>query len=466
MPYGVRISAHSPMIDTEPLIRPEHPWEGWISGGTTIFEDDGRFRLYYPAYTGGVDQRDPEARRRAVADSDFVVPWQTQVLAYAESDDGVVWTKPTVGTVEFNGSTENNIIFNDTGTVFKDPGAPAPERYKLIFQNKKGNGDQVLGAVSSDGIRFEQLPEPLLDGYVSDTQIIARFDSDRGRYIAYFRGWDRHEHGRIHGRRNISYAETDSFGNWPRPEAIHWAHAQDGPDVDIYTNAYAPWPEGGDAHLAFPVFYERGLDISDLHMMTSRDGVNWERHDQGPIVPRSEPGAISNPGLDWHAGIYAGCGLVSLRPDECSLVISPAPTSHNNLLNIKESHLQDVYNDLGYLCRAVWRKDGFTSLEAETVGAFTTYPLIFTGKQLKVNAWTRFRGDIRIELADASMETRPRAAEAIPGRSFEDCDPLTGDILDGVVTWNGESDLSDWTGKPVRMRFKMTRARLHAIRFV
>ena len=75
MPYGLRIAAHSPRINPEPLIRAEHPWEGWISGGTTQFEDEGRIRLYYPAYTGSVDQRDPEERRRASEESDCVVPW-------------------------------------------------------------------------------------------------------------------------------------------------------------------------------------------------------------------------------------------------------------------------------------------------------------------------------------------------------------------------------------------------------
>ena len=154
-----------------------------------------------------------------------------------------------------------------------------------------------------------------------------------------------------------------------------------------------------------------------------------------------------------------------MRPDEHSLVISPAQTSHNNLMNMRESLLQDVYNDLGYICRATWRRDGFTSLEAETKGACTTYPLVFAGRELKVNAWTRFRGDIRIEIADASMETRPRPAQPVPGRTLAECDPIRGDVLDGTVTWNGQSDLSAWAGKQVRLRLEMDRARLHSLRF-
>ena len=453
MPYGVRISSHVPRIDPEPLIPTEYPYEMSVGGMMTVFEDEGRFRLYYTGHYGGTNPEDEYDPRR-------------HVLAYAESDDGVTWTKPSVGSVEFEGSKDNNIVFDDIGTVFKDPSAPADERYKLIYQYKKEGGDRVLGAVSPDGLRWTRLEQPLLTGYVSDTQIVAKFDEEQGKYIGYFRGWDRHEHGRYHGRRNISIAETETFGSWPAPRPIVTPDVQDGPDVDIYTNAYSPWPGGADAHLMFPVFYHRRLDVTQLHMMTSRDGLNWERHARKPMVPTAEPGTSGNPGLDWHTGVYAGCGVISPRPDEHSLLFHPSATSHNNLLRTREGYLQDVVDDLGYICRATWRKDGFTSIETETKGAFTTYPLVFTGSTLKVNAWTRFRGEIRVEVADASVETRPQPAVPIPGRTLADCDTLTGDILDGTVTWNGESDLSAWSGKQVRLRVEMTRARIHALEFV
>ena len=375
------------------------------------------------------------------------------------------WTKPTVGSVEFEGSKDNNIVYPDWGTVCKDPSAPADERYKLIHQYKKEGGDRVLGAVSADGLHWQPLERPVLSDYVSDTQIVAAFDEERGRYVGYFRGWDRHEHGRYHGRRNIAYAETEAFESWPGPEALVPPDVQDGPSTDIYRNSYTRWPGGGNAHLMFPLFYQRGRDTSQLQMMTSRDGLRWERHSRAPIVPVAEPGTSGRPGMDWHAGVRAGCGLFSTRPDEHSLVISPLDRSHNNLLNMPEGLLQGVRGDLGYICRATWRKDGFTSLEADARGACTTYPLIFTGSKLKVNAWTRFRGEVRIEVADASVETRPLPALPILGRTLLDCDTITGDALDGTVTWGGESDLSAWSGRPVRLRIEMTRARLHALHF-
>ena len=114
---------------------------------------------------------------------------------------------------------------------------------------------------------------------------------------------------------------------------------------------------------------------------------------------------------------------------------------------------------------ATWRQDGFVSLEAESLGGCSTLILAFSGSRLVLNSWTRFGGEIRVELADASNDNRRIHAPAFPDRAFEDCDPISGDHLDHVVTWKGESDLSAWSGHPVRLRFRMQRARLFSLRF-
>ena len=68
---------------------------------------------------------------------------------------------------------------------------------------------------------------------------------------------------------------------------------------------------------------------------------------------------------------------------------------------------------VGYICRATWRKDGFTSLEAETEGGFTTAPFTFTGGRLKINAWTRFRSEVQVEVLDASEQTNTFAGDIV-----------------------------------------------------
>ena len=459
-PFGVRIAVHMPRIEPEPLVSPDRPWESSMVGYSTLFEDEGRYRLYYEAHYQGEGEEYGD---------------YGAMLAYAESTDGVNWVKPTIGTVDFHGSTDNNLVYGlelskgrgaHGATVFMDPSAPSEEKYKMVHSGRENGRRFVFGAVSPDGLRWTPIEEPLINDYMSDTQTVVRFDPEKERYMGYFRGWSAHG-TRVHGHRTIAYAESDRFESWPRPEQLVAPDMHDGPDTDIYTNACTPWP-GADAYLMFPTFFQRRLDTTEVHMMTSRDGLHWERPTRRPVVPSGEPGS------DSEGGVYAGCGLVSLQPGEWSLPIFPTLITHNQ--SEFSAELRSSGPHQGYLCRAVWRQDGFTSLEAETEGECTTMPFTFTGSRLEVNGWTRFGGELRVELADPSGESKgsntllktsgPKVAEPAAGRTLEECDPISGDALKGTVTWNGESDLSAWAGKPVRLRLKMRRARLYAIQFV
>ena len=443
MPHGVRIAVHNPRIEPERLVEPDNPWEGAFICYVSIFEDDGLYRMYMMNW-GNVNQGWDDGRRGHLYD---------YMVVYAESTDGINWTKPNVGAVSWNGSTDNNVVYAGHGApAFKDPSAPPDQRYKLVCMDTYKGRPCLRGAVSADGMRFNTMEEPILFDYGSDTHTVIRFDPDKGRYVGYFRG-------KSHGRRElrtIAYAETDRFESWPTPEVIVTPDVLDHPDTDIYTNSHTLWPDA-DAQLMFPAFYERRLDVTEIHLMTSRDGLHWERPMRQPIIPIGEPGS----GLEF--SIYAGCELLNLRPGEWSLPISPRPSSHNQ--EEYPGGMSDV-SERGYVCLATWRQDGITSLEAETEGSCATVPFTFSGNRLEVNAWSLFGGGIRVELADASTETRFSSSEAIAGRSFDDSDPISGDALKHTVTWNGESDLSAWAGKPVRLRFQMRRARMHAFQFV
>ncbi len=445
MPHGVQIGAHNPRIDARPLVAPEFAWESRINVYSTLFEDEGRFRLYYETHL--VAAKDQPEDLKAM-------------LAYAESGDGVHWEKPTVGRATFDGSTQNNIVYGldlahgrgaHGATVFKDPSAPAEQRYKLVHMARVGGELGVYGAVSPDGTSWSAIEQPLLNGYMSDTQTVVAFDEAKGRYVGYFRGWNGLQHGKWHGRRTIAYAETEDFTHWPEPRVIVEPDKHDGPDTDIYTNAYIAWPGAGDAYLMFPAFYQRAADVLEVQLMTSRDGVRWERASREPVVPAGEPGS------SWEGGVYAGCGLAALQPGEWSLPIGPQWHTHN-----QEHFAQGRTADpphRGYVCRAIWRQDGLTSLEAPAEGRCTTVPLIFSGSRLELNVWTRFAGEVRVELIEAS-------GSPIPGFGFDECEPVTGDAPRHIVSWNGNSDLSAWSGTPVRLRLWLRRARLHALQFV
>ena len=452
--YGIKLTAHLPKLSSDPLVEADRPWEeGEALTGLgvyhTLLEDDGTFKLFYDA--GSMD---------GILDTDEDTGTQ-RVLAYAESTDGVNWAKPNIGTVTFKGSRENNLVFGldaspgrdaHGASVFIDPSSPSDKRYKLVSMGTYEGRFCIFGAVSPDGFNWKLIQKPLIPKYISDVQQIVRFDAEKGKYVGYFRGWTAHEHGTSHGRRYIAYSETEDFMNWPRPTPLVKASLHDSPDTDVYTNSYNLWP-GADAHVMLPALYHHTEDYADVYMLVSRDGQNWERPLQGPVLPAGEPGSHSA------GSIYAGHGIVSLKPGEWSTPVTPRRASHNTVFFDNSMKEPGVF-------AATWREDGFMSIDADSHGAFTTLILDFDGKAMKLNTYTRLGGEILVEIADASNDNRRVHAPAIPGRSFDDCDPITGDHTSKTVSWNGNSDLSDWAGKPVRIRFKMRRAKLYAISFV
>ena len=87
------------------------PWEGNTCGYVSVFQDGDLYRMYY------------RGSLRVYTEGKIEYP-REPVTCYAESADGVRWTKPSLGLVEFEGSKDNNIILEGTGThnfaPFKD----------------------------------------------------------------------------------------------------------------------------------------------------------------------------------------------------------------------------------------------------------------------------------------------------------------------------------------------------------
>ena len=77
------------------------PWEGNACAYSSFFHDGEKYRLYYTANhyvnrEGKIEE--PHGRQ----------------LCYAESVDGIDFTKPKLGLVEFDGSKKNNIVLGPT----------------------------------------------------------------------------------------------------------------------------------------------------------------------------------------------------------------------------------------------------------------------------------------------------------------------------------------------------------------
>ena len=287
MPHGVRLRVIPPIIQPDPIILPVNPADGiFIGVYSTLMRDGGKYRLWYE---GWEDLEKPNN------------------ICYAESEEGRQWRKPELGLNEFHGSKRNNIVYlgGHGATIFLDPSAPENERYKLLHIMDAPKGEQpaswVFGAVSPDGLRWKRLEQPVLK-HVSDTQSVVVYDADRGKYVAYVRGWEPESLIGYGGRRVVKRTESDSFRSFPRPDIVLAPESSDGPDVDIYTNAYQRWRGAARSHLMLPAFYHRATDIVDVHLAVSRDGVRWSRPSPNPLIPVGPQGSADLRKASWHLG--------------------------------------------------------------------------------------------------------------------------------------------------------------------
>ncbi len=140
----------------------------------TVLRDGGRFRMwYYACHWGRNPDWPPEVARQVARNDSELFPGP---LCYAESDDGVTWSKPALRQVLFKGSSDNNALALPHGlvcgaTVIKDQDDPDPaRRYKMVYEfwprasdpplEGVGRDPTVARAVSPDGIGWTVLDCP------------------------------------------------------------------------------------------------------------------------------------------------------------------------------------------------------------------------------------------------------------------------------------------------------------------
>ena len=449
MPLGIRLEV-KPAERSEPILRA--PASDIILFGGSLIQQDGLYRLWYDVWpVSHVGQ--PYMGMR-------------NVVRYLESQDGTTWRAPDLGLVEYEGSSHNNIVYGDPltrasgyhgGCVFQDPSAPASERFKCFhlgridregvaayrtrypqdvdpFQFERDHVSALYGAVSPDGIHWTPIAEPLLV-QTSDTHNICAYDANLGQYVAFVRTW-------YLGRRSIGRSATDDFHHFPLPEEIFWPDAMEPPYDLWYVNGKTLMPGTSDYHLMFPMRWSLIDDHFEFRLASSPDGIVWGWIPGDPVAQPGPAGA-------WDGGVVVpGYGLVDLPGDRTGMLVEGSPYPHK--------HPRPA--GTGSLGWASWPKERLVALKADQVGSFALFPLQVTGRTVHLNFKTTFAGHVRVEAVDAK-------GQVLPGRSFADCDPLSGDHLDQVVSWHGMADLGHQPGDAVTLRFQLRTAELYAVHF-
>ena len=451
MKDGAELRLHHPE-PREVVMVHDAPWEGSGCGYHTVFQDGSLYRMYYKAW------------HLAPQQGKLDIPHPT-FGAYAESRDGIHWTKPELGLFEFEGSKANNIVWSGKGghdfTPFKDtnPDCKAGEEYKAIAYGPDPTGAYAFK--SSDGIRWSFLEEaPILTKGAFDTQNVAFWDSVRGEYRAYIRDF-------ADGVRGIRTAMSRDFRAWTEPV---WLEYPGAPVEALYTNQIKPYYRAPHLFIGFPTRYvERGWSpsmealpdpehrhirsscsprygtaITDALLMTSRDGNTFHRWGE----------AFLRPGLRLKDNWAYGDNYIAWQVVETKSGMAHAP----NELSIYATESYWTGNS-SLLRRYTLRIDGFVSITAPLSGGeFTTKPLIFEGRELVLNFSTSAAGSIRIEIQN-------EAGKPLDGFRLEDAPEIFGDDLERVVPWKDGCGLDGLSGTPVRLRVVLKDADLYSLRF-
>lgn len=433
----------------------DRPWEGSASGYPTVFQDGDLYRMYYRGHRYIID---PPPLRQA----------QSEVVCYAESRDGIHWTRPNLGLFDWTGSKENNIIWAGSYEThnfapFKDsnPSTRPEERYKAIGGTTASKG--LWTFKSADGIHWTRLSEkPVVSTGAFDSHNTAFWDEEHKRYTMYVRYFSE---GEFKGLRLIGVSYSTDFANWSEPVGIAYP---DSPPQQMYTNQILPYYRAPHLLFGFPTRYvarpltpfvrnldpldlreklikadERcGTDLTDGLFMSSRDGLTFKRWDEAFLRPGPQA-----EGRWVYGDMYQSYGLWETR--------SPAGDSEISL-HFNEGSWRDAESRLR---RYTIRLDGFVSLNSPySGGAVTTKPLVFAGNKLKVNYSTSAAGSLRVELQDAS-------GSPIPGFELESSAEHFGDSVVQTISWKNGSDVTPLIGQPVRIRFVLSDADLYAFQF-
>ncbi|MDZ4290158.1 MAG: hypothetical protein U0984_19485, partial [Prosthecobacter sp.] len=315
----------NPVLRTGPEGSPDH---GHAVLYGSVLHIGGKFRMWYLAMS-----------QQEIVKGQAPGWWRP--MCYAESDDGVKWTKPELGLVDFNGNKKNNICLiesdpfslsrvNDFLSVMYEPDAPAAERYKcayiahMPFEEVKG-GRSVIGpnenrwgsfvcATSADGLSWKVVGDRPANAAgerfeVSGLYRFGNFYYATGQLLS---PWTWLPDGRDVGRVMLTYRSPD-FKQWSRTKGLGFARPGQTLSTpvagqqthmgaglwnrgNVMVGLYGMWQDGpkdkpkGSSHLW-------GTHV-DLGLIVSDDGLHFrEPVTDFKVIPRGKEGEWDNVAL-------------------------------------------------------------------------------------------------------------------------------------------------------------------------
>ncbi len=439
---NIRRELRKPDIhEPNPVIRREFPWESkhvCLYGTVMRDEERGIFRMWYNAY--GEISRDE------------------QRLCYAESKDGVNWTKPMLDIYSYGKYKKTNILLGPPETnlhgpcVLKNPDASDKRRrYLLLFDSypkwhKKGfEWRGCYTAESPDGLRWSNI-RPAFPGK-ADSGASVMWDPAAGAFRAYTRETAADAFGqRI---RIWKLNESKDFVNWSDSVEILRADEKDGyPDAQVqhlsvtkFATAYIGLLSmfRVSQYVVSEGAIDEGIQVNDIQLVTSRDGVHFTRvAGRALFMEHIEyPEKFRNWGYRTASNLFCHDGKVWIYHD------------------IR-------YPDDGFeIGLAAIPEDRFVSMLPERMteeGIIELKPMRYQSGMMTVNADKGAAGRIQAEAADFD-------GNVIQGYSRHESTETAGDSGVYEICWRkNRNSYGLPCNQPVRLRLWLRQARVFALR--
>lgn len=468
----------------KPVLVADRPWEGeraqaW---GSVIQEPDGLWRMWYFAFN--------TQRRFDRLD--------VGGYAYAESRDGVHWTKPDLDVVEFRGSKRNNLFYSchpegknlvdeelarrglglpaldETGkqigvinnldglSVVRDDDDPDPKRrYKLIanmqdhrmwapyYPKRYPNVDARQVALSKavfgqyidtspDGIHWTRRPRRLFPARGGDYMMVTRDHRNRR--------WWLNERAHDQGGRNASLRTSSDWKKWSQLEVVF------GKGSDPEFNKTFQWHGGitpfnyGNLNIGLAERWPLAGLGGTCELVCQRPGGKWQR-----VFP-------NRPFLD--VGAEESFDRVLAYPSH-----NPPGRSGEKLMihytgaGTKTHPERGLPMSMGLATIGLDRFAGLGQWRNLPPGQVVTKPLKLTRKHLAVNVEYLEFTPLRVAVLGAD-------GSPLPGYSLEDSTiPVDSKRLYSMARWKTKPDLGELLGREVSLHFEIRGAVLYSFRF-
>ena len=445
-----------------PVVMPDQPWEHAIGLPNVLYDEQQRlFRMWYANYDVGAwgGAKTVKNYKRT--------PY---MISYAESKDGVAWTKPLLDKVPYMGFEKTNIIFTGQSKAQEFVVLHTPEhlrehgRFMLWYRDSiKGYANCVNVAYSDNGIDWTAHNRNPVYPRALDAQHCPVWDQRRELWLLYARPQVLAANERRYRGENVRARISLTVSR----DMKTWTPARHVLAPDELDRGKQPANKGyffdrmsvlqyGNQYLGFLAIQPRhAADKGWIEMATSSDGLRWQRSPlREPFIPPGNAG-------DWDAG-HTWC-LTNVVPVGHWLYLyyvgSSKPWRTRYPANTRAIGLARI------------RRDRFVGQYAGVDGGWLlSREVKVTGNRLVINispehrAWNQtHHGYVQVELLDRSHGVYGK--EHIAGFGQDDCAQLRADEYGQVVSWSGKSDLSSLRGKSVYIRFWLKSAYLFGFRF-